>query len=330
MRPLLPLMILLSCLAVSSCQVNYYTQALAGQLEVVTKQKPVKLVLKKSATREPLRTNLLLIQNLLEFAETELLLPADGNYSHYADLNRDFVLWSVFATPELSSEAIEWTYPIFGGLEYRGYFREAAAEAYALKLRSEGHDVAVAGVPAYSTLGWFRDPVLNTFVDWDEDEIAALIFHELAHKKYYRHGDTEFSESFAVAVEQEGVRRWFLANDDAKALCDYESSLKRMKRFTDRILRERNALSTIYTSSLSDEVKRAKKEARLSELQSYIRNLLRAAGRTEEDTFWLRDQLNNAHLNIVATYHEGVPLFEQLLSESSGDLAIFYERVKEL
>ncbi len=316
--------------SLASCQVNYYGQAAIGQLEVVRKQRPSKKVLADSETSEDLAEQLRLVERLIAFAEEELLLPNGGNYTKYADLGREYVLWSVFATPELSVEPVQWTYPIFGGLDYRGYFRQEAATKFGEKLRAKGHDVAVAEVPAYSTLGWFKDPVLNTFVDWDEEDLAALIFHELAHRKYYRHGDTEFSESFAVAVEQEGVRRWFRAQGDQEALTSFETGLGKTNRFVSRILRERSALEQLYASDLTEHEKRQAKRARLDELQVYIRGLLRDAGRDDEDTIWLRDNLGNAHLNIVATYHEGIPRFEALLKECGGDLAMFYERVKDL
>tara|TARA_R110002096_G_scaffold16106_50_gene55348 strand:+ start:7499 stop:8491 length:993 start_codon:yes stop_codon:yes gene_type:complete len=313
-----------------SCQVNYYSQAIVGQLGVVRKQQPISKVVNQSSSSDELRGQLALVQELLVFAEDALLLPNDGNYTRYADLERESVLWSVFAAPELSVEPIAWTYPIFGSLDYRGYFRKEAAEAFADKLRAKGHDVAIAEVPAYSTLGWFNDPVLNTFIDWKERDLAALLFHELAHKKYYRHGDTEFSESFAVAVEQEGVRRWYRAKGDADALQKYERSLIKMNAFVDRVLSDRDALETLYASDVDDAAKRREKETRLRNLQMHVRSLLRAAGREEEDTFWLRDELNNAHLNIVAAYHEGVPKFEALLAECDGDLETFFERVKTL
>lgn len=320
---------ILPTVVLCSCQVNFYSQAVIGQLEVVRKQAPIAEVMKLESTSSELGKQLQLVQELLVFAEEKLLLPNDGNYTRYADLDREFVLWSIFAAPELSVEPIAWKYPIFGSLDYRGYFREEAAETFADGLREKGHDVAIAGVPAYSTLGWFNDPVLNTFVDWKEQDLAGLIFHELAHKKYYRHGNTEFSESFAVAVEEEGVRRWFQKKGDQEALRKYERTLSKTNAFVNRVLADRDALEALYASDLSDEEKRSQKRARLHELQEHVRSLLRAAGREEEDTFWLRDDLNNAHLNIVAAYHEGVPQFEALLAECGGDLSVFFERVKK-
>ncbi|MEM1295074.1 MAG: aminopeptidase, partial [Verrucomicrobiota bacterium] len=139
----------------------------------------------------------------------------------------------------------------------------------------------------------------------------------------------EFSESLAVAVEQEGVRRWFGEKGDDEALQKYERSLTKTNAFVDRVLADRDALEKLYASDLSETEKRTRKRDRLHQLQEHVRSLLRAAGREEEDTFWLRDELNNAHLNIVAAYHEGVPKFERLLAECGGDLSVFYEKLED-
>lgn len=314
-----------------ACQTIWYGQALRGQFEVISKTRPAAKVVRDPETSPELRKRLELVQELLQFAENELQLPSGGAYTAYADLEREAVLWAVFAAPEFDVEAIEWRYPVVGKLGYRGYFREADAEAFAAKLRDErGLDTAVVPVPAYSTLGWFHDPVLNTFIEYEEADLAGLIFHELTHKKYYRAGDTEFSEALAVAVEQEGVRRWLKSKGDEHQLANYNRQEAKLMRFVKRLLDVRAELQEIYNSGADEPTMKERKEEVLDALQSEIRGLIQKAGKTEDDTYWLRDDINNAHLNVVAAYFLRVPEFEAELAAANGDLELFFERLKQL
>jgi len=325
--------VLLAVLAVSSlagCQVAFYGQAIRGQAQILSKQRPVERLLARPSTPEALKERLRTAREMVAFAADHLELPADENYTTYADLGRDYVLWSVFAAPELSVDPISWDYPVVGSLDYRGYFSQAAAEAFADKLRAKQLDVAIAPVPAYSTLGLFDDPLLNTFLDDKPTELASLIFHELTHKKYYRAGDTSFSEALAVAVEREGVRRWLRHQGDSAGLADYERRLKAVDKFVRRILETRRGLKELYESAIGDAEKLTRKQAILSELQGEIRRLLTAAGKSPKDDFWLREPLGNAHLNAISAYYLRVPEFERLLAAKDGDLGQFFEALKGL
>ncbi|MEM7010295.1 MAG: aminopeptidase [Verrucomicrobiota bacterium] len=315
---------------VVGCQTTWYGQALRGQIEVMSATQPCDEIIADPNTPDDLRQRLLLVAEILEFAENDLQLPNGGNYTTYADLGRDAVLWAVFATKSLEVEAKEWSYPIVGALGYRGYFREEDAEALAEKLDDKGLDVAVVPVPAYSTLGWMRDPVLNTFIDYKDADLAALIFHELMHRKYYRPGDTEFSEALAVAIEQEGVERWLTSKGDTAGLAKYHQQEAKLMRFVQRLLDTRAELGELFETDLSDDEKLAKKSELLGGLQKEIRELMRAAGKTEEDTFWLRDEINNAHLNIAAAYFLRVPEFQEALENVGGDLTQFYVNLDEM
>jgi len=329
-RRRLAIALLITAGFVAGCQASYYGQAINGHTEIWWKKRPAKALIADPDTDEELRAKLELVGEMLEFAEKELYLPYDGNYTSYADLEREYVVWSVFAAPELEVDPVSWTYPVLGDLDYRGYYKEEAAQKFGDGLREDGLDVAVVGVPAYSTLGWFRDPLLNTFIDYDEDDLASLIFHELSHKKYYRHGDTEFSEAFAVAVENEGVRRWLKSRGDTEGLAKFEKGIRKVDDFVQMLLDGRAELDSVFTSDLSDEEKRVQKAEILARLQKKVRDTLRAAGREPEDTFWLRDDINNAHLNIIATYYLKVPEFEQVLRDCGGDLELFYQTVEAM
>ncbi len=325
---------ILAFLAVSAlpgCQVPYYSQAIQGQWEIWRLQRPVANLLKNPATPGDLRSRLLLAQEIVAFAEEHLSLPAGNNYRTYADLKRDSVLWSVFATPELSVEAVTWKYPVVGALAYRGYFSPDQAQTFADKQRADGLDVAIAPVPAYSTLGWFNDPLLNTFLNDPPRQLASLIFHELTHKRYYRAGDTAFSEALAVAVEREGVRRWLRDHHDVDGLATYERRLRAVDDFVRRVLTARDTLKTLYASDLPEQAQRTEKRKILDALQADIRQLLTGSGsNSATDSFWLDAPLGNAHLNVISAYYLSVPEFENLLETCDGDWERFYVEVKRL
>jgi predicted aminopeptidase len=201
----------LAC-ALGGCggELGFYWQGVAGGVDLLARARPIEEVIANSPDGA-LRARLERVRSIRSFASRELALPDNGSYTRYAELNRAYVVWNVFAAPELSLEPGRWCFPVAGCVAYRGYFAEASARAEAARLAANGQDVHVSGVPAFSTLGWFDDPVLSTFAHWREGEIARLLFHELAHQVAYAKDDTSFNESFATAVEDEGLARWLIA-----------------------------------------------------------------------------------------------------------------------
>ena len=269
----------------------------------------------------------------------------DGHYEKYADVHRPFVVWNVEAAPEFSLEPKTWWYPFVGSLEYRGYFSERGAQKYAARLQKKGYDVYVGGVTAYSTLGWFKDPVLNTFIFDPEPDLAETIFHELGHQRVFASGDTDFNEAFATTVGQEGARRWLRAKGDQAALEKYLAELRRTAQFARLITNTRERLETLYGDERTEEGKikatkkkravppeqlRRQKQALLDRLrQEYTQLKAQWGGDTEYDE-WFARPLNNAQLNSVAAYYDLVPGFERLLAQNGGDLGKFYEAADKL
>ncbi|HEY6126433.1 MAG TPA: aminopeptidase, partial [Steroidobacteraceae bacterium] len=172
-------LVLFTCLSLTGCGTTYVAQAAKGQLQILTARKPIAKVLDDPEADPGLKKRLEEVREAREFASRELGLPNNKSYTAYADLKREFVVWSVVATPEFSVDPREWCFPIVGCVAYRGYFRKESAEAFAETLRSEGLDTMVGGVPAYSTLGKFNDPILNTMMAYGDDELASIMFHEL-------------------------------------------------------------------------------------------------------------------------------------------------------
>lgn len=230
-----------------SCStLRFYSQAARGQMEMLRKAKPVTKVMADPKSKPLLKQKLTTVDDILDFAEKELHLPAKGQYRRYANLGRRHAVWVVFAAPEFSVEPKTWSYPLLGKLAYRGFFQEALANAEADKLRAQGYDVYVAGVDAYSTLGFFRDPLLNTFIGRSDADLAELIFHELTHQRLYLSGDTDFNEAFATAVGQEGARRWLRARGRLKELAQYEKEMRVERKFIKLVLETREELKGIY------------------------------------------------------------------------------------
>ncbi len=330
----------LSCLLAlagltTGCQsLSYYGQAIRGQYDIVSMRQPIPKLIADPKTPGDLKAKLELIIRLRQFAENNLKLRADGHYLDYVDLHRRFVVWNVHATPEFSLEPRTWWYPVVGSLKYRGYFSEAEARRYGAKLEQKHWEVYVDGVEAYSTLGWFRDPVLNTFVYHEEADLAETIFHELTHQRVFISGDTDFNEAFATAVSEEGVRRWFAAAGNAMAIQEYAADVVRHNQFVQLVLSARQKLKVMYQDPVAmakgDGYRRQQKQAIIAGLRQQYEQM--KAGWSGYDGYdhWFSRSLSNAQLNTVATYDELVPAFHQMLARRNGDLEAFYDDVRAL
>jgi predicted aminopeptidase len=322
------------CLTSGCSSFGYIGQSVGGHLELMQRARPVEQWLGDASTAEPLKRKLALSQRMRAFAVRELQLPDNASYTRYADINRPAVVWNVVATPELSLTLKTWCFPVMGCVGYRGYFDKAGADALAGQLRAQGLEVDVYGVPAYSTLGWTNwlggDPLLSTFIQWPDAEVARLVFHELAHQVVYAADDTAFNESFAVAVERIGGARWLRAEGDAAALREFEAVQVRREEFRALALRMRTALADLYGSALAEGDKRRRKAELFEQMRAEYQRLKteRWGGFTGYDGFIAR--ANNAALAVQGAYNDLVPDFERLFERSGADFGRFYAEVKRL
>ncbi len=309
---------------------GYYAQAMQGQMSLLASAKPIDTWLADPKVEDSLKTRLRQTREIRAFAASQLGLPDNGSYKSYADLKRPYVMWNVVATPELSLKPIQWCFPIAGCVDYRGYYNREAAEAFADGLRAQGHDVRVSGVPAYSTLGWFDDPVLSTFIDYPEAEIARLVFHELAHQVAYAPGDSQFNESFATAVEEVGVARWLDRHGDEAMRERYLQYRQRKEDFLALLASHRRQLDENYSRQIPDAEKRVRKqqifEAMVREYEATKAG--RWGGYAGYDR-WFAGAMSNAHFALAATYHDLVPAFRGMYAKLD-DLSRFYAGVKAL
>jgi predicted aminopeptidase len=307
----------LLALALGGCETTaYYTQAIGGHLKVMAQARPVSDWLADPQTPPDLRERLETARRIREFASKELKLPENASYLAYANLNRPYVVWNVFATPEFSVEPKSECFPFTGCVSYRGFYSEKEARRHAERLRASGYDVYVGGVPAYSTLGWFDDPLLSTFIRYPDAQLARLVFHELAHQVVYARDDTTFNESFAVTVEEEGVKRWLEAEGKPAELAAFRAVQARKRQLAERIAEARERLAAVYRMDLTREQKLEHKRGEWQRLRA--------------DYPALPIEPNNAFLASIALYTELVPGFERLLADEGGNLEKFYRRVKQL
>ncbi len=323
-----------ACLVAGCSTLGYYAQSIGGHLDLMARARAVEEVKADPATPEALRERLARAQLMRDFAVRELKLPDNRSYRRYSDLGRSAAVWNVTAAPELSLKLETWCFPVVGCVGYRGYYDRAAAEAEGERLRARGLEVNVYGVPAYSTLGkleWLGgDPLLSTFIGWNDGDLAKLVFHELAHQVVFAEGDTTFNESFATAVERIGVARWLERHADEATRRQFALSQSRREDFRALTARYRERLHAIYTGPGSDADKRAAKAQAMRDLRAEHARLKaeRWDGFTGYDGWF--ERANNASFGVLAAYNELVPHFERLFEREGRDFERFYAAVARL
>ncbi len=318
--------------AISGCtSVSYYAQSIEGHVRLMAARKNVGGLIRDPSTPKPLRAKLTSASAIRRFATDELALPDNSSYRSYVDVGRDDVTYAVFAAPQFSLAPVTWCFPVFGCVPYRGYFSLKAAAESAAELRGKGLDVYVSGVTAYSTLGWFSDPLLSTMLRQDDTTIASLIFHELAHQKIYVNGDSAFNEAFAVSVETSGTRKWLRATGNRAGLRRYEADRRRSADFLALVAKTRDELAQVYGSPRGAEKMAAAKAATIDRLRARYRRMRdNSWGGYRGYDGWFDSPINNAKLAATAVYGEQVPAFLRLHELCGGDYPRFYAAVRRI
>lgn len=322
--------VLAGTLCLTGCGFGYYWQAATGHMSLMRRAEPMADIIADPQTPPDLRERLVFATEVVTFAHEQLFLPDNESYTSFADLGRPYAVWNVVAAPALSLEPRTWCFPVAGCVSYRGYFASERAHAFAADLRSAGDDVFVGGVAAYSTLGRFADPLLNTMLDMPDYRLAGIIFHELAHQLVYVRDDARFNEGFASLVEAEGIRRWLLYRGDDQSLCRYRLESDRQRQVLKLIEIFRVMLRVVYARDIPEGAKLEAKAALLATLDAAYDRLEVTWGGPPDFAHWFTAPFNNARLAALATYQEDVPAFAALLSRSGGDLEVFFQQVAEL
>ncbi|VXC87081.1 Aminopeptidase-like protein [Pseudomonas sp. 8Z] len=318
---------LLALLLGGCSTLDYYAHLGQGQWQLLQAREPITELLANPDTDPQLAKRLRLSQTARDFASAHLHLPDNRSYRLYADLHRPFVVWNVFATPEFSLDPELHCFPIAGCVAYRGYYQQGRARGAAALLRQHGLDTYIAGVEAYSTLGWFDDPLLSSMLQWNDERLVAVIFHELAHQQFYLPGDTAFNESFATFVEREGLRQWHAARGETPPLNDD----RQRQQFIELVLASRERLRQLYASSLPEQDMRAAKQAEFARLRREYRALRQDewGGQSRFDA-WINSPLNNAKLLPFGLYDQWVPAFATLFAREQNNWPAFYAAVANL
>ncbi|NWD76234.1 aminopeptidase [Pseudomonas gingeri] len=316
-------------LLLSACSsINYYSQLAGGQLSLLRAREPVAEVIADPSRDPKLREHLAQSQQARAFASEHLHLPDNRSYRLYADIKRPYVVWNVFATPEFSLTPQQHCFPIAGCVAYRGYYNQGAARGEAALQKQQGMDVYIGGVEAYSTLGWFDDPIISSMMTWGDERLATLIFHELAHQRFYVKDDTEFNESYANFVEQEGTRQWRAARGLPPAKVN---DVVQKDQFIELVLKTRERLQQLYAQTLPVEQMRERKAQEFQRLRDeYQRMQASQWGGDKRYDGWVNGPLNNAKLLPFGLYDQWVPAFAALFRQVNGDWPAFFTAVEKL
>ncbi|MFZ9038117.1 MAG: aminopeptidase [Gammaproteobacteria bacterium] len=317
----IPLLLLLGGCA----DMGYYWHSARGHLEVMDKRVAIEDLLAEQSTTPELRERLNLVREIREFSVTRLELPDNDSYLSYVELDRPYLVQNLFAAPEFSTRLRQWCYPIIGCASYRGYYDETRLLAYVEELETAGLEVHVGRVSAYSTLGWFDDPVLSSFINWPDYRLAGLLFHELTHQQIYIEDDTTFNESLASAVQQVGTELWLQSREQTEAL----QQLLRWSRYRDEVIEliesTRARLGEIYAAAVDDTDKRKLKEETFAEARRSHQAIAAKHGITGGFTAWFADKLNNAKIGSVSAYNSHRPAFVNMIRAHGLDFGAFYE-----
>jgi predicted aminopeptidase len=318
--------------ALSGCvSTMYLLQAAGGEWHVIHERKPIVQVIDDPQTPQPMIVELADVREARNFASRVLKLPDNDSYRTYVNINRPYVVWNVVAAPALSVQPKQWCFPIAGCVAYRGYFKEQGARDFAAGLKRRGYDVVIEGVPAYSTLGKLPDPVMSTMMRYGSDELASMIFHELAHQLLYVQNDSRFDEAFAVTVEDEGLKRWLEYRGQPARIAEFEQQRAEDRQFVALLRHARDRLAKLYASAAPRRQKLRRKQQIFADLAADIRALEhRLKVRAPLYDEWIAGGLNNADLASVDTYYDCVPGFERLLQQENGDLPRFYAAARKL
>lgn len=315
----------------SGCStIGYYHQSISGHFKLISKRERIVDIVNDPNQDKKLIEQLRMVEEVRSFASSKLRLPDNDSYLSYVQLDNPYVTWNIFAAPKYSIALQQWCFVVVGCVPYRGYFDEDEARQYAEQLVKQGMDVYVGGVPAYSTLGWFDDPLLSSMLDRGEIVAAAYIFHELAHQQFYLKGDGAFNEAFATAVEEIGVLAWLQQNNRSEEVQRYNDWLLQKTIFSEFVKTSRDEFETLYQQEYEIEKMQAEKEILVAEMRRKFANLSSNNKQIARYSKWMSGPLNNAQLGAISLYRELAPAFRRIYGLCEDDFEKFYRYVEKI
>ncbi len=324
------LIIILIPLLSGCADITYYWHSAKGHLAIMHKREPIDDLIDDPELDKKLKQRLELIREIRQFSIDQLALTDSGSYTDFAQLDRPYALQNLFATPEFSTKLLSWCYPVAGCTTYRGYYEQQRLNKFVKQLEIEGNEIYIVQVPAYSTLGWFDDPVLSSFIHWPEFRLAGLLFHELTHQRIYIDDDSKFNESLASAVQQVGTQLWLNHRQQIDQLDQFNRSLSYRGDVVLLIESARNQLAELYHSELDDEDKRRQKQAIFQTSRQRYEDISTAHNYRDGFAKWFASELNNAKLASVSTYHALIPSFVAMINAHDNDFEAFFDYVEKI
>jgi predicted aminopeptidase len=328
MRKFFPLVLVLLLSACSD--IGYYWHSTKGHLALMNKRVDIDVMLQQPDLDSDLRQRLLLVQQIREFSIDQLALPESGSYTSYAQLDRPYVLRNLFAASEFSTQLHSWCYPIVGCTSYRGYYDEELLNEYVMQLKAQNFDTYISYVPAYSTLGWFDDPVLSSFIDWPDYRLAGLLFHELSHQRIYIDDDTQFNESLSVAVQLAGTGLWLKSANESAQMDEFERWIEYRREVILLIEATREKLRQLYETESEDAIKRDKKAAIFTTSREGYAVISERLNYKDGFEGWFAGELNNAKIGSVSAYNTYTPAFMAMLKALDYNFSAFFDSVEEI
>jgi predicted aminopeptidase len=322
----IPVLLLLTACA----DIGYYWHSANAHLSLMNKRVDIDEMLADTSLDGELRGRLQSVQQMRVFSIERLALPDNGSYSSYVELDRPYVLQNLFAATEFSTRLHSWCYPIIGCTSYRGYYDETRLQSYVETLQNDGFEVYIGQVSAYSTLGWFDDPVLSSFIDWPDYRLAGLLFHELTHQRVYIADDTGFNESLASAVQQAGILLWLEAENQTSQLDRFHRWLIYRNQVLALIGETRETLALVYQQDIAESEKREQKHLAFERARLSHAEIAQQHNIKQGYTHWFASELNNAKIGSIATYSTRVPAFSNMITAHNQDFNAFFSYVEKL
>jgi len=324
------LLLLLLPLLTSCADLGYYWHSAKGHMAIMDKRVAIDDLLADPELDPTLRQRLELVKKIRRFAIDRLALPASGSYTNYAQLDRPYALQNLFAAPEFSTQLVSWCYPIAGCTSYRGFYEQQRLDDFVNTLKADNNDIHIGRVPAYSTLGWFDDPVLSSFIDWPDHRLAGLLFHELTHQRLYIDNDSKFNESLATAVQQAGIRLWLSHHQQTEVLQKFDRSLVYRRDVVLLIESTRSQLRVVYNCDANDENKRRGKQEIFTRIRQQYQDISIKHDYRDGFARWFEAELNNAKLGSVSTYNALIPAFVAMIEAHDNDFERFFDYAEKI
>ncbi len=310
--------------------IGYYWHSTKGHLALMNKRVDIEALLEQPDLEAGLRQRLQLVQQIRAFSVDALSLPDTGSYTNYAQLEKPYVVQNLFAAGEFSTTLHSWCYPIAGCVNYRGYYDEVLLDEFADRLKAKNFDIHIAYVPAYSTLGWFDDPVLSSFIDWPDYRLAGLLFHELTHQRIYIDDDTLFNESLAVAVQLAGTELWLKSVRDEAQMEEFRRWIEYRREVILLIENTGVKLRQLYESEMDDAIKRDNKQAIFTRAREGYAAIAKRLNYRDGFEGWFAGELNNASIGSIAAYNTHAPAFMKMIEVLDYDFSAFFDAVEQI